>query len=585
MLLIGCIAFSGCLTVTTRSVVTPSTGTNEPVAVQEQTRQTTIEIDVTLPQLPSTEPTSGSLSKKAQVAVPSQYAPKHVQRNQPQVAATEAPAGEKAPTSADSSSAPEIYIASVPKGDTRNSDGSATEDSVPLVLTSTPATSTPATSAPATSAPATSAPATATPATATPATATLAGASLDLEPIAHADEFPPEPPTELTDVSLASLELVTFSNHPSLSQAVAQIRAERGRWVQAGLSTNPEVGFSGQQLGSGGEAEQVGVYIGKTIIRGGKQSLDQAVRARRIRAAEQQVERMRLSVKNQLHQAYYHLGIAYQRQRVSADLVEILTENLRLTQVLYDSKEVGQVDVLREKMNLEVVTTELEKAKRDVQGATERLRAVLGESDLMLSDEQLETVASSLPAAENLSVDVSPEEWSMIHPDLAIAAFNIEAARWQVEREQAENFSDLNLQMVMQYDESTKSGNGNLQISGPLRLWNKNQGAIQAAYAELTAAQRQYEATERRLNQEFAVAFAKFHQSREQVARYTRPDGVLQMSRESVELLKKGVEVGEFNRLALFLAQKERMQHELAYIEALATSLNQKADLESLLIQ
>lgn len=557
-LLLGCMAFSGCLTVTTRSVVTPNTSTNQPVAVQEQTRQTTIEIDVTLPQLPSTEPPSGPLSNTAQVALPTQYAPRHVQRNQAQVAASVATAGEEAVTSTDSSVAPEIYIASVSNGDTSNADGSATEESVPLVLTSAPAT---------------------------PATATAEIVSSELEPVVLADEFPPEPPAELTDVSLANLELVTFSNHPSLSQAMAQIRAERGRWVQAGLSTNPEVGFSGQQLGSGGEAEQIGVYVGKTIIRGGKQSLDQAVRARKIRAAEQQVERMRLSVKNQLHQAYYHLGIAYQRQRVSADLVQVLTENLRLTQVLYDSKEVGQVDVLREKMHLEVVTTELEKAKRDVQGATERLRSVLGKSDLTLSDEQLESIASSLPAAENLSVDVSPEEWSMSHPDLAIAAFNIEAARWQVEREQAENFSDLNVQMVMQYDESTKSGNGNLQISGPLKLWNKNQGAIQAAYAELTAAQRQYEATERRLNQEFAVAFAKFHQSKEQVARYTRPDGVLQMSRESVELLKKGVEVGEFNRLALFLAQKERMQYELAYIEALGTSLNQKADLEALLIQ
>lgn len=557
-LLLGSMTLSGCMTVTTRSVVIPATSDNAPEVAKEQTRQTTIEIDVSLPSLASPEPKT-SPSNETQVDLPTQYSPRHVQRAEQQILEAEALASQEEAIVLEPTDAPDLYIATIKNREIESSSDEPTEESTPLVLTATPATSVAASTE----------------------LAVTEFAASDLDPAVFADEFPPK----LTDVSLENLELVTFSNHPLLSQAMAQIHAERGRWVQAGLSTNPEVGFSGQQLGSGGEAEQIGVYVGKTIIRGGKQSLDQAVQARKIRMAEQQVDRMRLSVQNQLHRAYYHLGIAYRRQQVSTELVNVLTENLRLTQVLYDSKEVGQVDVLREKMQLEVVTTELEKAKRDVQGATERLRAVLGESVMELSDEQLATISSSLPAAEDLDVNVSPENWSMIHPDLAIATFNIEAARWQVERERAENFVDLDLQMVMQYDESTKSGNGNLQISGPLKLWNKNQGAIQAAYAELTAAQRQYEATDRKLNQEFAVAFAKFQQSKEHVARYTRPDGILQMSRESVDLLKKGVDVGEFNRLALFLAQKERMQHELDFIEALGTSLDQKAHLESLLIQ
>lgn len=552
-LLVGWITLCGCMTVTTRSVVIPATNDDTPVAMREKTRQTTIEINLTLPELASTETTASSVDQP-QVALPDQYSPRHVQQAQKRVLEAEVVASQEETITSEPTEAPELYLAARPSHESESSSSEQIVEPAPLVLAST---------------------------TAVPVAEPLEFAASDLPPVSATEDFA----IVLADVSLANLERLTFSNHPSLAQASAQIRAQRGRWVQAGLSTNPEVGFSGQQLGSGGEAEQIGVFVGKTIIRGGKQCLDQAVLARKIRVAEQQVEHMRLSVKNQLHQAYYHLGIAYRRQEVSAELASVLTENLRLTQVLYDSKEVGKVDVLREKMQLEVVTTELEKAKRDVQGAIERLRAVVGDNVLELNEEQLEIIASSLPSAKDLSVEVSPDDWPTIHPDLAIATFNIEAARWQVERERAERFSDLDLQMVMQYDESTKSGNGNLQISGPLQLWNKNQGAVQAAYAELTAAQRQYEATERKLNQEFAVAFAQFQQSKEYVARYTRPEGVLQMARESVELLEKGVEVGEFNRLALFLAQKERMQHELDFIEALGKSLDQKANLESLLIE
>src|SRR6185295_4839274 len=88
-------------------------------------------------------------------------------------------------------------------------------------------------------------------------------------------------------LTLEELEAIALQNNPSLGRAQAAIQAARGNWVQAGLLPNPFGGFSDQQVGSGGRAEQPGVYIGQDIIRGGKLRLSREVAAQEVAHAEQ----------------------------------------------------------------------------------------------------------------------------------------------------------------------------------------------------------------------------------------------------------------------------------------------------------
>ncbi|MFM8250132.1 MAG: hypothetical protein ACKOBW_00900, partial [Planctomycetota bacterium] len=61
--------------------------------------------------------------------------------------------------------------------------------------------------------------------------------------------------------TLSQFEQLALGNHPSLSEYQGKVEAARGRWQQAGLLPNPPVGYSGQQLGSRGFAEQHGVIV------------------------------------------------------------------------------------------------------------------------------------------------------------------------------------------------------------------------------------------------------------------------------------------------------------------------------------
>jgi cobalt-zinc-cadmium efflux system outer membrane protein len=75
-----------------------------------------------------------------------------------------------------------------------------------------------------------------------------------------------EPPL-ITDfqLTLAKLEQLTLENHPTLAQGRAQLDGARGNWIQAGLPPNPVVGYSGQQLGSAGLADNRACSLDRSL--------------------------------------------------------------------------------------------------------------------------------------------------------------------------------------------------------------------------------------------------------------------------------------------------------------------------------
>ena len=70
-----------------------------------------------------------------------------------------------------------------------------------------------------------------------------------------------------TGLTVESLEFIATKSNPSILRASAQIAAAKGRAYQAGLRSNPEVGFDFQQLGSSGRAEQYGVLVQQEVVR------------------------------------------------------------------------------------------------------------------------------------------------------------------------------------------------------------------------------------------------------------------------------------------------------------------------------
>lgn len=369
-------------------------------------------------------------------------------------------------------------------------------------------------------------------------------------------------PQRLEPLSLPTLEQMAVTNHPGIREAWAQWEAACGRWVQVGLPPNPTVGYSGQQLGSRGQAEQDGVLIGQEIITGRKLRLNRAVAEQEIRLAEQAVETQRQRVLTDVRIAFYEVLVAERRKSLTRELVDIGEQAVRIATELKAARWGSRVEILQAKVDADRARVDLSLANNRITSAWRSLAAAAGEAAL---PEQ--------PLAGTLNNPPLGLEWETVvgqllsaSPELAAANIGVERAGWAVERAYKERIPDLAIQGIVQRDAQIDSTDGSLQATIRLPLFDRNQGGIRAAHAELQAARRARERTELDLRNRLAPIFEKYASARDQAQRYA--EDIVPAAEESLELARKGYEGGEFPFLSFLTAQRTYFQTQLVHLDA-----------------
>jgi cobalt-zinc-cadmium efflux system outer membrane protein len=379
-------------------------------------------------------------------------------------------------------------------------------------------------------------------------------------------------------IRLEALEQWAIQSNPGIAEAAAKVEAAHGKWVQAGLPPNPRLGYSGQQLGSGGEAEQNGVYIEQEFIRGGKLRLGREVACQELALAEQQLEARRRRVVTDVRMGFYAVLCAQKRLELTGELVRIGNQAAKAAEELLDKKEGTRLDLLQARIESQSAENFQQQARNQHVAAWRTLAAVLGSPDM-----PPRTLAGQLdePAAE-LAWEDSLQRLLAHSPEIAAAHTHVERARWSVERARAQAVPDLNVQGIIQHDNSTGSANGALLVSIPIPVLNRNQGGIHQAASELVAAERAAERVELALRHRLVPVFERYQSSRNRVDNFRR--GILRDAQESLDLTRHGYEAGELSFLILLTAQRTYFQANLNYVEALCSMWAASAEIEGLLL-
>jgi len=105
------------------------------------------------------------------------------------------------------------------------------------------------------------------------------------------------------------------------------------------------------------------------------------------------------------------------------------------------------------------------------------------------------------------------------------------------------------------------------QLPLRLQIFDRNQGNIQRAGAELAAARQEVRRVEMNLQQRLAAAFNNYANARQQVQQYE--NDILPDARESLELIQQGYRQGEFGYLELLTSQRTFFRVNLDYVTAL----------------
>lgn len=381
-------------------------------------------------------------------------------------------------------------------------------------------------------------------------------------------------------LSLAELEQMALSSNPSVARASALVGAARGNWVQVGLPPNPSVGYDGQQLGSGGRAEQHGVLIEQEIVGGGKLRLNRRIADRELERARQEFAAQRQRVLTDVRIGFYRVLLAQRQMELTTDLVRISEEGMKAAESLLRAKEATRADVLQAQLEMENTAILSQNARNRHAAAWRELASVVGNPTI--SPTALEGNPFSLAMQRNF--DEVLDTIIKSSPEIAVAAIQIDRARAALERARAEPIPNVAVQGLINVTDNGIGGrpDAGLGVAIPIPLFNRNQGAILQAQHEVAAAERALAQLELEIQNRLAPAFERFANARSQVDRYRTT--ILPTASESLELIRKTYNAGETNYVAFLVAQRTYFQTNLNYLQATEALRVAEAEIEGLLL-
>ena len=413
----------------------------------------------------------------------------------------------------------------------------------------------------------------------------------EVQQVQHVESVPtlvPEPLPEgqlktvaLGALTLADLEQMAISANPSVARAAALVQEARGNWVQVGLPFNPSVGFESQQIGSGGRAEQDGVFVGQEFVRGGKLGLNRQVAAQLWARREQELAAQQQRVLTDVRISYYQVLIAERQEKLTVELRDIAAESVKVAEALLKGKEVGRVDIVQAQLELGNAEILTQNAKNRYAAAWRTLATVIGNSNWppqpLAGDVDESRPEHNWEASRQRLLSMSPE--------IAAAMTDIERARWALERAYVEKVPNVTVQGLVNWRDEGIGGrpDGALSVGVPLPLWNRNQGGVIQAQGQVAAAERALDQLELSLENRLAPVFERYASALNQVNTYRSQ--LLPAAQQSLDLARRLYQAGETPYLNLLTAQRSYSQTNVNYLESLRELRSADAEIEGLLLR
>jgi outer membrane protein, heavy metal efflux system len=389
------------------------------------------------------------------------------------------------------------------------------------------------------------------------------GQAAPLPPAGQPQPSPPGEPPAPVGMTLAELEEMAIKCNPTVAQAAQRVEAARGRWVQVGLYPNPVAGYIGAEIGNEGQGGQQGSFVGQEIVTAGKLRLSRSVAEQEIRQAEWVWQSQQQRVLTDVRRSFYDVVVAQRKMELTEQLLRVGEEGVQSTKALMKAKEVARADTLQAHIEAESARVLLERAKNQHAAAWRNLAAVVGNANM-----PPQRLAGE--AWDGLSVLTWEDTYNRLlaeSPQLAAARAGVARAQAAVSRECAQRVPNIDLQMAVQYDNATKDTFATVQAGVPMPIFNRNQGNIRKAQAELMAAQNEVQRVQLDLQQRLAAVFEQYATARYQAEKYSQD--ILPSAQASLDLANKGYRQGEYNYLFLLTAQRTYFQTNLIYLDAI----------------
>ncbi|MGH9937749.1 MAG: TolC family protein [Blastocatellia bacterium] len=376
---------------------------------------------------------------------------------------------------------------------------------------------------------------------------------------------------------LEDLERMALQNNPTAAQAEAAVRAAEGRRVQAGLMPNPIIGYAGEELSMRAFDQKSEHYIfaEQEIPLGGKLKKSRAIFAQERAQAQAEAAAQKQRILNAVRTLYYEALGAQQLVEVRGHLAKLASEAVDVTGELFNTGAADRPDLLAIQVEARRARLDLIMAENERDQVWQQIAAVVG-NPFLKPARLVGNLEQGLPVLQQEQLLAALLRES---PEVKRARAGIERARASLDRARAEPAPNLFLRGGMGYSTELletfppqpagrKSGpEAFAEVGLRIPLFNRNQGAIAAASAELDFAVREAQRIELVLRARTAAAFRTYQNALSVATEYQGQ--IVPRARQAYELY-----LTSFRQMAaaypqVLISQRTFFQSQAEYIRAL----------------
>ena len=377
--------------------------------------------------------------------------------------------------------------------------------------------------------------------------------------------------TSSSGLTLGELEQIALGNNPTLLQAASEIRAATARKLQSGLYPNPTVGYQGEQIRGGiqGGGEQ-GFFVSQDIVLGGKLGLNRNILEQEKRQAAAEAEEQRLRVINSVRMLYYQALAAEQMIDLRHKLSKLAQDAVETSHQLGNVGQADQPDVLQAEVEAEQAELAAVAAEQNQMRVWRELTATVGKPEMSLTH-----LAGNL---EDMPDDNSAQWLQAIlreSPAVKIAQLGVLKAEASLARAKREPIPNLQIRGGLQQNleleaitNHTIGLQGFAEVGVQIPIFNRNQGNVRAARAELERSQQEVQRIQLVLRERAAALLQNYATSRSTVEKYR--DRMIPRARKAYALYLQSYSGMAAAYPQVLIAQRTLFQLQTDYIAALA---------------
>lgn len=368
--------------------------------------------------------------------------------------------------------------------------------------------------------------------------------------------------------------------HPRLAQASLAIEAAYGRADQARRYPNPNFEISGSEINDrAGPSGIWSPFFSQEIVRRDKRRLDIAVAQQSIQESTWLYHVQRFALLTHVRERYFDL-LALQRRAETLD--RAATAQRQLVDLFRRLEAAGQgtrIDLLNAEGSLAEIESDLEATRASYQAAFRRLGAAVGEPNLPPT-----AVVGALDAdLPTYDLETLIATAGQSHPQIMAARVAVIRAQLLFQRAEVERRPNITLGGGYVWQGQNRSHDWSIAVQLPIPLWNRNEGNIRAARAEMGQATLEIRRLELELTERIAEAFQRYVAAKRRAESFR--DQILPRAREAVQLAVKAQASGQIDSLQVFRAQRDLLDQELEGIRHMTEAWQAAAALSGLMLE